>query len=120
MALANQPLLTTPLGARSSGAFTANLGSLTSTTSTDHVDTLGFPTRFYVAGVNGATNSCTFELQGSGNGTTFTTIAATSGAVAADVTRFVHLTAANMPRYVRVAVTAANENGTAFTVFGER
>lgn len=120
MALANMSLLTVPGGGQSGFAFTSNLGTLTTNTNTDHVDTLGFPTRFYVMGVNGITNSCTFELQGSTDGTNFATISGTSGAVTAGSNRLVHLTTATLPRYVRVTVTSANANGTTFTAFGER
>lgn len=120
MALANQSLLTVPGGGQSGFAFTAALGTLTTNTNTDHVDTLGFPTRFYAFAVNGITNAVTWELQGSTDATNWATISGTSGSHNASTNRLVHLTTATLPRYVRVTVTSANAVGTAFTVFGER
>lgn len=107
-----------PDGAARAHVF--DLGSLTTATDTDHVDTLGYAGRFYVVGINGATNSATFELQGSHDGTTFSTLTGTSGAVAADEQRFVFMGSGEVPRYVRVTVTTANANGTDFHLYMER
>lgn len=121
-AVTNSAILSAPGPDGAAAAITFDLGSLSTTASTDHVDTLGFAGRMYAVGVNGATNAAAFKLETSHDGTNWADITgATSGSIAADATGIVHVTPADgVARYVRVTVTTANANGTAFSFFMER
>ena len=97
------------------------LGTLTTNTSTDHVDTLGYTERIYVQANNGITNAVTWEIQTSTDGTNWAAISGTSGSHSASTVRVVHATpATQVARYVRVTVSSANAVGTAFTLYMER
>lgn len=105
----------------------AAIGTLTGTGTSDAVEVIGV--RRVAIGVNnGADNACTFTVEGSLDGTNFDTVAYGTGSSAA-YTQDAHTTAAagkdilylpsdDFIRYVRVNVSAANANGTAFTVYG--
>lgn len=106
---------------------TSHAQSVTNSVATDYI-TLAGVNRVSIQVVNGITNSCTFTLQGSNDGTNWVTIAYGQGAtgaytqaalVAAAGTSYVlYLPPDDAMRFVRANVSAANSVGTTFRVHG--
>ena len=101
--------------------------AITATGATDAVNVSRF-LRVGINVVNGATNSVVFTVEGSLDGTNFTTVAYGTGSSAAYVVSAATVTAgvksilflpdADLLNYVRVNISSANANGTTFTVYG--
>lgn len=101
--------------------------AITATGATDSVE-VKHVNRVAIGVVNGATNSVTFTVEGSLDGTNFSTIAYGTGSTSA-YTQVAHSTTGGSKEilylppddfiyYVRVNISAANANGTTFTVYG--
>lgn len=130
MALATPTQTSAPVAYAMAHGMSAVMGSITTTTQSDHVDVLGYTGRVYIAAENGAANPVTFTVQGSHDATTWVTLVLevdpstfadiTDVTVAAATDQIVFLNPAAIPRYLRINVTAANANGTAFTLCAER
>ena len=100
---------------------------ITATGATDFVDVRPFR-QVTIGVVNGASNVCTYTVEGSPDGTNFETIAYGSGSSAAYTQAAKTTTAGDddmlfLPPddyvgYVRVNISAANANGCTFNVFG--
>ncbi len=101
--------------------------AITATGATDAVNVSRFH-RVAINVVNGATNSVIFTVEGSLDGTNFSTVAYGTGSSAAYTTAAATVTAgvksivflpdSDLLNYVRVNVSTANANGTTFTVYG--
>ncbi len=101
--------------------------AITATGATDSANVTRF-SRVAINVVNGAANSCIFTVEGSLDGTNFSTVAYGAGSSAAytqgartttaATKEIVFLPDADMLNYVRVNVSTANANGCTFTVYG--
>ena len=128
------------LGMRTDHSGDTFSGSRTLTDATDHTTTAITATgatdsvnvsrmrRVGINVVNGAANSCIYTVEGSLDGTNFSTIAygkGSSGAytqssatTTAGTKEIIFLPDADLLNYVRVNVGTANANGCTFTVYG--
>lgn len=101
--------------------------AITATGATDSVE-VKHVNRVAIGVVNGATNSVVFTVEGSLDGTNFSTIAYGSGSSAAytqsskTVTggskAILYIPPDDFVYFVRVNIATANANGTTFTVYG--
>jgi hypothetical protein len=106
---------------------TSHTSPVVNAVATDYVDVSGVR-NVSIQVVNGASNTCTFTLQGSNDGTNWNTIAYgqgssaayTQGALAASAgtSYILYLPPDDTIKYVRANVSGANSNGTTFTVHG--
>jgi hypothetical protein len=106
------------------------LGTISAdTTQSDYADITGYVSRIYIHVANGATNSVAWGVEGSHDGTNFFPIAwrqgtgsyaTTDRTTTAGTEEAVFLSGPDTPRYVRVDVTTANANGSAFVLYCER
>lgn len=124
--------LATPLTPPSSGANTAvsyALGTPTANGPTDHADIIGYVSRVYIHVDNGAANPVVWGVDGSHDGTNWFeigwrrstgTFATTDVTTTAAVKEAVFLAGTDCPRFVRVNVTTANANGSAFVLLAEK
>ena len=101
--------------------------AITATGATDYTDVRHFD-RVTITAVNGAANVCTFTVEGSMDGTNWSTVAYGTGSSAAYTQAGLSATAGSdnilfLPpsdylRFVRVNISAANANGCTFKVYG--
>lgn len=130
MAFASLTQESAPVHNGTNHGASAVLGSITTNAASDHTDVFGYTGRIYIAAENGITNPVTFTVQGSHDATTWVTLVLeinpsdfsdiTDVTVLAGADEIVFLNPAGVPRYLRVNVTSANANGTAFTLNAER
>lgn len=107
---------------------TTHSATLTSSAATDFVD-VSKVNRVSLHVVNGATNSVVFTVEGSIDGTNFSTIAYGEGSsaaytqaaktVVASAKTILFLPDADAIRFLRLNVSSGNSVGTAVTVFGK-
>lgn len=108
-----------------------SLGTITTIApSADWASSIGYASRLYVVATNGATNSVSWKVQGSADGSAWFDLATRADSSAAYATTAATTTASSVgvlflnpldvPRFVRVSVTAANANGTSFQLWMER
>lgn len=106
---------------------TSHSSSITNATQTDYID-ISSVVRGAFQVVNGITNAFTFTVEGSIDGTNFSTIAYGTGSsaaytqaaatVAAAAKGIFFLPDADVIRYIRLNPSAANSNGTTVSFFG--
>ena len=106
---------------------TSHTSPVTNSVATDVVDVSGVR-NVSIHVVNGASNSVVFTVEGSLDGTNFSTAAygqgssgayiQTAATITASSTTIVYLPPDDVVRYVRVNPSSANSVGTVFTIFG--
>jgi hypothetical protein len=120
----------TETGSRGDVRFRCTLiaNATTATGATDHADVTGC-SRITILADNGATNTATFTVQGSLDGTNWHTIAyrvdssasyvLTGLSVTGSSKSVAHLSPTEYVRFLRVNLSAANANGTSIYVYCE-